>query len=121
MAPIIAKGGTHRTHPPVAGDVGPAFHDYSHTQALNQLLWFIDFWPTQATPSSVGSLLRYYETFACEPRLPVRRAAGHRRPISRKRPRGVAARISLMWGCDRGVSLGCHVHIHTVVCCTKPR
>ena len=29
-------------HEPVAGDAGPAFHDYSHAEALDQLLWFID-------------------------------------------------------------------------------
>jgi hypothetical protein len=69
-------------HEPVAGNAGPAFRDYSHSEARDQLLWFIDFWPTQATPSSASQLLRHFESFACEPKLPVRRAAGHRRPIS---------------------------------------
>jgi len=61
-------------HAPVAGDAGPVFHDYSHAEALDQLLWFIDFWPgVEATPTSATSLLGYYESFACEPRLTVRR------------------------------------------------
>ncbi len=38
----------------VAGDESPAFFDYSHAEALDQLLWFIDFWPTQATPTSAS-------------------------------------------------------------------
>jgi hypothetical protein len=67
---------------PVAGDAGPAFPDYSHAEALDQLLWFIDFWPgVEATPASASSLLRYYESFACEPRPMVRQGARRARPV----------------------------------------
>ncbi len=69
-------------HARVAGDAGPAFHDYSHAEALDQLVWFIDFWPgVEATPASASSLLRYYESFACEPRPMVRQGARRVRPV----------------------------------------
>ena len=63
-------------HESVAGDAGPAFHDYSHAEALDQLLWFIDFWPgVAATPTSASQLLRHFESFACEPKAPMRRVS----------------------------------------------
>ncbi len=69
-------------HTPLAGDVTSAFHDYSHTQARDHLLWFIGFWPTRATPATVDQMLRRFEGFACEPRSLVRRGAGRVRPAS---------------------------------------
>ena len=70
-------------HARVTGDAGPAFHDYSHAEARDQLLWFIDFWPgVEATPTSASQLLQYYESFACEPQL------SHRRVTRRCRPAG---------------------------------
>lgn len=69
-------------HAHVAGDAGPAFHDYSHAEALDQLLWFIDFWPgVEATPTSAASLLRYYEGFVCEPKPAMRRVSRRVRPV----------------------------------------
>jgi penicillin V acylase-like amidase (Ntn superfamily) len=63
-------------HAPLAGDVATEFYDYSHAEALDQLLWFIDFWPgVEATPATARSMLGYYEDFACEPKLPCRRAS----------------------------------------------
>ena len=63
-------------HESVAGDAGPAFHDYSHAEALDQLLWFIDFWPgVAATPTSASQLLQHFESFACEPKAPMRRVS----------------------------------------------
>jgi hypothetical protein len=60
----------------LAGDVATEFYDYSHAEALDQLLWFIDFWPgVEATPATARSMLGYYEDFACEPKLPCRRAS----------------------------------------------
>jgi penicillin V acylase-like amidase (Ntn superfamily) len=67
-------------HEPVAGDAGPAFHDYSHDEALDQLLWFIDFWPTNATPTSIGQLLGHFESFACEAKQPMRDVSRRGRP-----------------------------------------
>jgi hypothetical protein len=69
-------------HESIAGDAGPAFHDYSHAEALDQLLWFIDFWPgVEATPTSAGQLLRHVESFACEPKLPTHRVSRRVRPV----------------------------------------
>jgi choloylglycine hydrolase len=63
-------------HAPLSGNVGPELYDYSHAEALDQLLWFIDFWPgVEATPATARSMLGYYEGFACEPKLPCRRAS----------------------------------------------
>ena len=63
-------------HESVAGDAGPAFHDYSRAEAFDQLLWFIDFWPgVEATPTSASQLLRHFESFACEPKAPMRRVS----------------------------------------------
>ena len=68
-------------HALVAGDAGPAFSDYSHAEALDQLLWFIDFWPTQATPTSARQLLGHFESFACEPKPTIRRLSRRVRPV----------------------------------------
>jgi penicillin V acylase-like amidase (Ntn superfamily) len=67
-------------HASVAGDAGPAFHDYSHAEALDHLLWFIGFWPTEATPTSAGQLLRHFEGFACEAKPPTHRVSRRVRP-----------------------------------------
>jgi len=71
-------------HARVAGNAGSAFYDYSHAEALDQLLWFIDFWPgVEATRTSATSLLGYYESFACESGITVRRG-GRRVPAGGK-------------------------------------
>jgi choloylglycine hydrolase len=67
-------------HAALAGDVAPAFHDYSHADARDHLMWFIGFWPTEATPATVDYLLRHFESFACEPRQLVRHGARRVRP-----------------------------------------
>jgi penicillin V acylase-like amidase (Ntn superfamily) len=70
-------------HARVSGDAASVFHDYSHAEALDQMLWFIDFWPgVEATPTSASQLLRYYESFACESRPLVRQGARRVRPVA---------------------------------------
>jgi len=70
-------------HASVAGDAGPAFHDYSHAEALDQLLWFIDFWPgVEATPTSASQMLRHFESFACEATRPIHRVSRCVRPVA---------------------------------------
>lgn len=67
-------------HAAVVGDAGPAFSDYSHAAASDQLRWFIDFWSVDAAPESVDYLLRHFEGFACEPPVLVHHAARRLRP-----------------------------------------
>lgn len=67
-------------HAQIAGDARPAFGDYSHAEARDQLLWFIDFWSVDATPAGVDFLLRHFEGFACEPPELVRRGGRRVRP-----------------------------------------
>ena len=68
-------------HAAVAGDAGPAFYDYSHDEALDHLLWFIDFWPTSATPSTARHWIGHFESFACESPRRLRRGTRRARPV----------------------------------------
>jgi hypothetical protein len=70
-------------HDPVAGDAGPMFHDFSHAEARDQLLWFIDFWwGVDATPAGITAFLNHCEDFACG--RPTMRRPGHRvRPVAK--------------------------------------
>ena len=53
-----------------------ALHDYSHAEARDQLLWFIEFWPgTEATSSAVDQMLRHFEGFDCDPPSRLRRGS----------------------------------------------
>jgi len=64
-------------HTPLAGDVTAGFHDYSHAEARDHFMWFIGFWPTEATPAAVDYLLQHFESFACEPRKRIHPGASH--------------------------------------------
>ena len=61
-------------HEPLIGDVGPWFRDYSHSEALDHFVWFVNFYETTVTPAWAGQVLRHFESFICEPRLRIRRA-----------------------------------------------
>ena len=65
---------------PLAGDVGPWFRDYSHSEALDHLVWFIDFWPNDLSPAWAGQILRHFESFSCEPPVRTRRTTRRIRP-----------------------------------------
>lgn len=67
-------------HEPLFGDVGPWFKDYSHAEALDHFLWFINVWETTATPAWVGQVLQHFESYTCEPRLRLRRVTRRTRP-----------------------------------------
>jgi hypothetical protein len=67
-------------HTPLAGDVTRSFHDYSHAEVRDQLMWFMDFWSVNITPDGVDALLRHFESFPCEPPQLVRRGTRRVRP-----------------------------------------
>lgn len=65
---------------PIVGDASTWFSDYSHADALDHFLWFINFWETDVTSAWVNQMLRHFEGFACEPPLRMRRPAARRGP-----------------------------------------
>jgi choloylglycine hydrolase len=67
-------------HAPLAGDVTPWFHDYSHAEVRDQLMWFMDFWSVNITPDGVDALLRHFESFGCSTPQLVRRGTHRVRP-----------------------------------------
>lgn len=70
---------------PLAGDVGPWFEDYSHSEALDHLVWFIDFWQTDLSPTWASQIIRHFESFSCEPPLRVRRVTRRALPGGARR------------------------------------
>jgi penicillin V acylase-like amidase (Ntn superfamily) len=64
----------------VVGDTGPWFGDYSHAEARDHLLWFINFWETDVSSVWVDQMIRHFEGFTCDPPRRMRRAAGRRGP-----------------------------------------
>ena len=65
---------------PLAGDVGPWFYDYSHSEARDHFYWFVNFYETDLMPAWADQMLRHFEGFTCEPRLRHRRVTGRVRP-----------------------------------------
>jgi choloylglycine hydrolase len=70
---------------PLAGDVSTRFRDYSHSEALDHLLWFIGFWETDATPAWARQVLYHVEGYPCPDQLGQRRGRGRVRPRAEQR------------------------------------
>ena len=53
---------------PLAGAVGSAFFNYSHSQVRDHYRWFIDFWNTNLSTRWADSVIAHFESFDCMPR-----------------------------------------------------
>lgn len=64
----------------ISGDAKPWFTDYSHADARDHFLWFINFWETNVTAAWVNQMLRHFEGFDCSAPGRMRRQAERKRP-----------------------------------------